>query len=829
MRIIIFVSTLFLFSVLTLAMSVVGTLPGFINAQNCVPNGDYLYLLDRYTMFVIDISNPALPVKIDSLATSQYVLNLAIHGDYAFLGAGPDIMVIDISDPAHPVELSTISLSASDYAYGIGYYDGYVYAGATNVLKIYQFTPPSPLTEVYSFPYICKSVSADDNIAAFESAGNLLVSNVTNPAAPIPIGGSPTPGYTVDITVDGDRIYIADGAEVGVGTGHVLLILTDTPTSIAGQFVSDDGNCRHGCAYGTQYFVANGNYGFQLIDWTTPASPVVADEYVLPAGATVDANIAYPHIYAITRDELIVFTSEELVDTSGGTVDRTPPEITLLMPLDGTVSSCEDQSIKILITDDISGVDWSTVEIDIDGAAYDITSPEISLAGDTLTFYPLADWSDGEVITFAIIAVSDNEGNALESPVSAFFTVDLTSPVINVNYPEDGDSVATPTPEINFSLEDDISSVDSSAVLFTFDGAPIEHWEFEWESIMNGYELTYTPEPLGPGMHVVCITNLCDEIDYCAPNCITADCWSFAVVTSEGPIISLLEPNFGAYSSCTSQRIMLRITDPDGVDWSSVELTVEDAEYPIEDLTLSGDTVIFYPATAWEDGQQVDWSLAPVSDPLGNYSIAIDGYFVADLSPPIVIPIYPAHGETLTYFAPEMAFMIVDSGAGLMLTEDWYARDWRRLEHDDLNWEPDGYGFWVTYTPDSLPDGEHRFAAYNLFDAGEVCGANLLMEYTWTFYINTADIAEIKLPEKIGLKVSPNPFNSSVAIELRLPNPESGELYIVDGTGRIVESIFSGTTSSMHRIWQPDNLPSGNYKIIWNGESRLVHDVSFVK
>ena len=829
MRKIILFSTLFLFSVLTFAMSVVGTLPGFINAQNCVPNGDYLYLLDRYTMFVIDISDPSSPVKVDSLATSQYVLNLAIQGEYAFLGAGPDIMVIDISDPAHPVELSTVSLSASDYAYGIGYYNGYVYAGATNVLKIYQFTAPSTLTEVYSYPYICKSVSADNNIAAFESAGNLLVSNVTNPAAPIPIGGSPTPGYTVDITVDGDRIYIADGAEVGVGTGHVLLILADTPTSIVGQFSSDDGNCRHGCAYGMQYFVANGNYGFQLIDWTIPTSPVIADEYILSTGTAVDANIAYPYIYALTQNELIVFTSDELEDTSGGTVDRTPPEVTLVMPLDATVSSCEDQSIKILITDDISGVDWSTVEIDIDGVVYDIISPEISLVGDTLVFNPSSDWSDGEVITFSIIAVSDNEGNALESAVSALFTVDSSSPVINVNYPEDGDSVATPTPEINFSLEDYISSVDSSAVLFTLDGAPIEHGEFEWVSIMNGYELSLTPEPLDPGIHVVCITNLCDEIDYCAPNCEIAYCWSFSVIVFEGPIISLLEPNFGAYSSCTSQRIMLRITDPDGVDLSSVELTVEDIVYSIEDLTQSGDTVIFYPTVAWEDGQQVDWSLAPVSDLLGNYSITIDGYFISDLSPPIVIPIYPTYGETLTYFAPEIAFMIIDSGAGLMLTEDWYALDWLGLEHDDLDWEPDGIGFWVTYTPDSLPDGEHRFAVYNLFDAGEVCGPNVLSEDFWNFYINTADIEEIKLPEKNGLKVSPNPFNLSVAIDLKLPNPEYGELVIVDCTGRIVESIFSGTTACIYRIWQPDNLPSGNYKIIWNGKTRLIHDISFVK
>ncbi|RKZ27836.1 hypothetical protein DRQ26_02370, partial [bacterium] len=52
------------------AMELVGSYSGFTNTQKCVPNGDYLYLLDRFTLYVFDISTPSSPAKVDSIVFS---------------------------------------------------------------------------------------------------------------------------------------------------------------------------------------------------------------------------------------------------------------------------------------------------------------------------------------------------------------------------------------------------------------------------------------------------------------------------------------------------------------------------------------------------------------------------------------------------------------------------------------------------------------------------------------------------------------------------------------------------------------------------------------
>ncbi len=75
------------------------------------------------------------------------------------------------------------------------------------------------------------------------------------------------------------------------------------------------------------------------------------------------------------------------------------------------------------------------------------------------------------------------------------------------------------------------------------------------------------------------------------------------------------------------------------------------------------------------------------------------------------------------------------------------------------------------------------------------------------------------IPNDFFMKTHPNPFNSRVTIEINPPYSTSGKLYAVDITGRTMDIISTGkyTPQNPKIIWQPRDLPSGLYFIIFKG------------
>ncbi|MCD6594575.1 hypothetical protein J7L68_02730 [bacterium] len=827
---------LFLLVALSSGMELVGSLDGFTNALFCVPNGNYLYLLNRFTLYSIDISEPSSPEIIDSIVTSGYVLDVALDGDYAFLGSGNNLLILDISDPAHPENISSVSFSSSDYVYNIYYQDGYVFAAATNIFKIFEFTAPDTLNEIYSYPYATSTVSCWNDYAVLGvssgGGGGLIVLDITNPASPTAIGGMSTSGFAVDVDFDGGNIYLADGAEVGIGTGHVLLMQSSDFHSEAGRFTSSDGDCRHGCSNGNQYLVANGNDGFILLDWASPASPEEIDDYPT-TGYAADANIQYPYIYAVTRTQLLVLSSSELVDTGGP--DITGPTVTLLEPEDGSFSSCLNQQVRFLITDDRSGVDWSSVRLTID----DIEFPGDALYqnGDTIAFIPMIEYIDGHVIDFSLTAVSDLAGNSASGlPISNSSTIDYSPPLAVPISPADGDTAYISTPTITFSLIDSISGLDSSSANYSLDSSPILSSEFGWTETSMGYNLTYTPSsPLADGIHTFCITGLSDNARYCSANSLPIYCWSFYTVISTvdtfPPVCTIIMPYDGTYTSCSDQQIVLHITDVggSGVDASSISLMVNGTTYSTFDpeLNFSSDTLTFTPSTAYPEGA-IPVSLISYADTAGNDGTPISFEFNTDYTAPVISSVYPADGDTVDDATPSIQIMVDETGAGI----NPYSITFRvngSLVLAFLTTLPSG-GI-ITYTPSvSFADSSLvTVSLENLADTVDYCEPNIADNYEWSFYIDLSDISESKIPGKPILNVLPNPFNSVVDIHLILPNMEYGELIIMDNSGRVVEKLFDGTTKNISTNWTSKSNPSGIYRVIWKGATRLSNDIILVK
>ncbi|MGB9561662.1 MAG: hypothetical protein ACPL6C_02505, partial [bacterium] len=93
-------------------------------------------------------------------------------------------------------------------------------------------------------------------------------------------------------------------------------------------------------------------------------------------------------------------------------IDVVGPRVRIITPLPDSISACTNQEIRILLQDP-SGIDQSSVVLNINGTSYRINPPQLRLIGDTLIFSPPAGfWEDNDTINVGVYA-RDRYGNGL--------------------------------------------------------------------------------------------------------------------------------------------------------------------------------------------------------------------------------------------------------------------------------------------------------------------------------------------------------------------------------------------------------------------------------
>ncbi|WP_460590081.1 Lcl domain-containing protein [Haliea atlantica] len=187
--------------------------------------GDYAYVTgygsDRLT--VIDISNPASPVEVGFASLFTQPRGVSISGDYAyvtlsgFMGSDNSVQVIDISDPANPSIVGGILSGTLNGAFGIDTAGDYVYVAADDSLVVIDVSNPLSPTEVGSVSSVNLDNAYDVAVAgeyayvASYNSDQVTVIDISNPAAPVEVAS--ITGANLDgagsITVAGDYAYVA--------------------------------------------------------------------------------------------------------------------------------------------------------------------------------------------------------------------------------------------------------------------------------------------------------------------------------------------------------------------------------------------------------------------------------------------------------------------------------------------------------------------------------------------------------------------------------------------------------------------------------------------
>ena len=284
--------------------------PGFVQ-------GNYAYLGFGQELVVVDVSNPASPVRVGAWTLPGPVTDVCLTGSTAYVSHASNysptdaylhggMRIIDISDPARPAEAGyylyeesfpTSVAVADDHAYltdwarlqivdisrpqkprGVGAMEGqgykvvvasgYAYvtwegcsmrSPCNGKFRILNVSDPTALSEAAVFTYPKVAVSAVEIVGryAYLLVGGLRIFDVSSPTAPVEVGFHAS----------------ASGFPRGL--------------AVAGRY-----------AYYVDYSSLLNSQGLYIVDVSDPAAPTEAGQWPLPASGLVVQDIAVDGHYA---------------------------------------------------------------------------------------------------------------------------------------------------------------------------------------------------------------------------------------------------------------------------------------------------------------------------------------------------------------------------------------------------------------------------------------------------------------------------------------------------------------------------------------------------
>jgi hypothetical protein len=256
---------------------------------------DTLALIAGYGLTVVNVSDPASPVLIDS-AQSGDAWAVAVQNGYAYLACRDScIRTYDVSNP-NSITLSGVTPMVAFQGSRMTVHNGHLYLGMYwGDLGIFSLSNPAQPSFVSSFE--CRSeifgIAHHENLAYVGYRGGLQVVNVSNPTVPVEAGYYSSLAYAHSVAAGNNRAY------VGCANRVQALDVTDPEEPVAtGAFGEQCYSSAMALSDGRLY-VVDDECGLKIFDAAIPDSLVVlgsftpADWNIAYYGVAVNGNFAY--------------------------------------------------------------------------------------------------------------------------------------------------------------------------------------------------------------------------------------------------------------------------------------------------------------------------------------------------------------------------------------------------------------------------------------------------------------------------------------------------------------------------------------------------------
>jgi hypothetical protein len=258
---------------------------------------------------ILDVTNPGAPVRLGGFATSGQAYSVQQVGNLAYVACGTEgLQVIDVSNPAAPVRLGTFTDGVFPASGGyipfsairvqvVGKLAYVAFSGAGYFQVIDVSNPASPVRLGKNNVVASTTFQVVGNFAYSIIYGGLQVADISNPSAMRTLGFLKSDWYPQDVHVVGNLAYITEYNANSPPMSRLQVIDVSNPNSpvLRGSFASS-GYASRGRVVGNFAYVANQRAGLQVIDVSNPAALVLRGGFVttIQVGhVQVVGNLAY--------------------------------------------------------------------------------------------------------------------------------------------------------------------------------------------------------------------------------------------------------------------------------------------------------------------------------------------------------------------------------------------------------------------------------------------------------------------------------------------------------------------------------------------------------
>ena len=276
--------------------------------------GDTL-LSVKWGVSFVDVSDPESPTELGFIHSSELVYDARLIGNYLYLAEYESMFVLDITDVSSPDTIWRWEGPDHPIYFEMALGNNYLYVTSYYGLRTYDVSDPASPELVDSlmswgngFPveiqgdYLYTNFVENPDFVVM--AGAFCVLSLSDPAHPAKVGWFKPPDNSRSVCLDGDYAYVAD---YNLGLRIIDIADPTSPHDVSYLHMRNIIGVRalHVTRSGAYAIVSEGRYGVEIIDVSSPVNPQMVGRY---------SKIPFSFIKSTMLGDLVVST--EVLDIS---------------------------------------------------------------------------------------------------------------------------------------------------------------------------------------------------------------------------------------------------------------------------------------------------------------------------------------------------------------------------------------------------------------------------------------------------------------------------------------------------------------------------------